>query len=87
MNLFAWVIFGIFVGFVAHILDNRGAWGGISGAILFGIVGSLMGGLVATYIFETPFSNFDVVGFSIALAGALFFVLIQRTFFTRGEKF
>lgn len=87
MNLFSWFIFGVFVGFVAHILDTRSAWGGLFGALLFGVAGALTGGFLAMYIFEISFMEFNLLGFILAFAGALFSVLLQKTVLGRGERF
>ncbi|GIV44983.1 MAG: hypothetical protein KatS3mg035_2106 [Bacteroidia bacterium] len=87
MNFFAWLIFGIFVGFVAHILDSRSMWSGLFGALLFGVAGALTGGFLAMYIFEISFMKFNILGFMLAFGGALFSVLLQRTVLGRGERF
>lgn len=84
MNLILWVIVGSIVGFIAYRVDPGEAKGGISATILFGIIGAIIGGFLAPFIFQVPVTDFSLHGFVAALLGAFVLTLIHRLFF-RGK--
>lgn len=86
MNIFIWSLFGLIAGMVAHILDNRPARGGVTGAIAFGMLGALVGGFVANYLFGIELMRFDLVSLLIAVFGSLTILLVHRTVFTNPDN-
>lgn len=84
MNIILWVIVGFIVGFIAHRVDPGEAKGGISTTILLGIVGAIVGGFLAPFIFQVPVNDFSLEGFVAALVGAFVLTLMHRLFF-RGK--
>ncbi|MBI4080541.1 MAG: GlsB/YeaQ/YmgE family stress response membrane protein [Candidatus Levybacteria bacterium] len=88
MNVLVWVGFGIVGGAIAHFLDSRSARGGIMGAMLMGIAGSILGGVTANYLFGIDFIRFDLTSLIIASAGTILLLFIHRTVFTdTAERF
>jgi uncharacterized membrane protein YeaQ/YmgE (transglycosylase-associated protein family) len=81
LNLLTWMIFGLMVGIVAHLIDPGEVKGGIVGTAITGIFGSLVGGVLANLIFGMNVTGFNLYSFLIALGGALFLALLQRMVF------
>lgn len=71
MSIFAWVIFGLISGAVANIIDPEPAQGGAIGAVMLGILGAVVGGLVANLIFGVGITGFNVPSFTVAILGAI----------------
>lgn len=84
MNLILWVIWGIVVGYIVHKVDPGEVKGGIAATILLGIVGALLGGFLAPFIFQVSVNDFSLEGFVAALVGAFILTLMHRLFF-RGK--
>jgi uncharacterized membrane protein YeaQ/YmgE (transglycosylase-associated protein family) len=76
MNFLSWALFGLIVGVVAHAIDPRPDQGGIVGAIILGLVGSLVGGFLADLFFGVSLSGFDFTSFTIAVAGSLLLLFV-----------
>ncbi len=78
MNILVWIVFGGLAGWVATILTGSDSQFGILGNIVIGIVGSYLGGLLASQIFKGPaVVGFDIRSFIISVLGsvALLFLL------------
>lgn len=71
MNILSWILFGLIVGIVANAIDPAESRGGVLGAILLGIAGSLIGGLLANFIFGVGVVGFDITSFIVAVAGSI----------------
>ena len=78
MNIVSWLLFGLIVGIVANAIDPKPEHGGIFGAILLGVVGSLVGGVLADLFFGIGISGFDFTSFIIAVAVSLVLLFIGR---------
>ncbi len=83
MNLFAWLLFGLIAGTIANILDPAPSAGGILGAVVLGVVGSVIGGYLANLLFGLTLTGFNLESFLIAVLGSLLLLFIQKAFFTR----
>ncbi len=71
MNILSWILFGLIVGIVANAIDPAESRSGVLGAILLGIAGSLIGGLLANFIFGVGVVGFDITSFIVAVAGSI----------------
>lgn len=80
MTLFAWVIFGLVVGVITHLIDPAESWGGILGTIVLGIIGAIVGGFLANLTLGLSISGFNFQSFIIAVLGALLVLFVQRSF-------
>lgn len=78
MNLLSWFFFGLIVGVITHLIDSEDAQGGFGGTILLGILGAMIGGLIANVVFGMNIKGFDITSFSIAVLGALLLLWVQR---------
>lgn len=86
MAVFGWITLGILFGGLAHFFDKQDAKGGLFGALLFGISGALLGGIVATWLFGSA-SSIEFMHLLLALSGALMLLVLHRTLFSKQERF
>ena len=80
MNIVAWIVFGLIVGVVTHLVDPAESWGGILGTIILGIIGSVVGGVLANLTLGLSVTGFNFQSFVIAILGALLVLFVQRSF-------
>lgn len=80
MNLAIWILFGIVVGTAGYVSDSLPVKGGLAGSIAAGVIGSLLGGTVATYLFAIN-TVFDLPTFIIALSISVLVVFMHHTIF------
>jgi uncharacterized membrane protein YeaQ/YmgE (transglycosylase-associated protein family) len=78
MNLLAWILFGLIVGIIAHAIDPKSNQGGLIGAVLLGMGGAFLGGLLATTLFGTNLERFTLSSFLLAVGGALLLLVLGR---------
>lgn len=78
MTIITWLIFGLITGFIANVLDPRPSEGGVIGAILLGVGGAFLGGVLASIILGGSNGSFTFSSFSLAMLGALLLLLIGR---------
>lgn len=78
MNFLTWVLFGLIVGIVAHMIDPRPKEGGIIGAVILGVLGSILGGFLGNLALGVGVSGFDFISLSIAITGALLLLFVGR---------
>jgi len=76
MTIFTWIVFGLVTGIIANVLDPRPSEGGILGAVILGIAGAFLGGLLASVILGG--GSFTFSSFSLAMLGALLLLLVGR---------
>ena len=75
--ILGWIVFGLIAGVIAKaIMPGRDPMGIIATMIL-GIIGSVIGGLVASFIWRTN-TGFHPGGFILSLLGAIFALWIWR---------
>ena len=78
MGLLMWIIFGFVLGITANMLDPRPSEGGALGAVVLGVVGAFLGGILAEIVLGTGYAGFSFAEFSVALLGSLLLLLIGR---------
>lgn len=78
MNLLFWVAFGLITGIVANLLDPRPSEGGAIGAIILGIGGALLGGLLANLVLGIRITGFDLPSLAISVLGAMLLLFLGR---------
>lgn len=78
MGLIIWIIFGALVGWVASLIMRTDAEQGAIANIVVGIVGALIGGLLARLVGLDGVSGFNIMSFVIALAGSVLLIAIVR---------
>lgn len=67
------------VGFFINAIDPAPKRNGIVSSMLLGIVGALMGGLVANIIMGAEVSGFNTASFFIAIGGSLLLLFAGKT--------
>ena len=81
VNLLVWALFGLLAGVVAKFIGKqpeRSDPMGIVFTILLGIAGALIGGFVASQLFNWDISTFSIGGFVVAVLGALLLLFVYR---------
>ena len=67
-DVVSWIVWGLFVGMIARLLVPGRQGIGIVWTILLGVLGSVVGGVVATKLLDIGDSNnFDFGSFAIAV--------------------
>lgn len=77
MNIAAWIIFGMVAGLIARILDPQSK-DGVLGSMFLGIVGALIGAVLANIMFGMNISSVSMHTFTLATAASLILVYIGR---------
>jgi uncharacterized membrane protein YeaQ/YmgE (transglycosylase-associated protein family) len=85
MGILSWIIVGLIAGWLAGEL-MRGSGFGLLGNIIVGIVGALLGGFLATALFNVPdpLTGIDVTSIIVAFLGSVILIAILRLF--RGAR-
>ena len=78
MGLLSWIVFGLIAGAIAKFLTPGRDPGGCIITIIVGIVGSVLGGMIATWLGYGGISGFDFRSFVIAVLGSILLLFIWR---------
>ena len=78
MSIIAWIILGAIAGYLAGFLVKGDEGLGVIGHIGLGIVGALVGGFLASVLFNTkPIDGpFDISSIVVSVIGAILVVLV-----------
>jgi uncharacterized membrane protein YeaQ/YmgE (transglycosylase-associated protein family) len=79
MGILSWIVVGLIAGWLAGLVV-KGSGFGVLGDIIIGIVGALIGGFLAAYVFGVAgaVSGINLVSILVAFVGAVIAVLIVR---------
>lgn len=79
MGILSWIVVGLIAGWLAGELMRGGGYG-LVGDIIIGIVGALLGGFLATALFNVadPLSGIDISTILVAFLGSVVLILILR---------
>jgi uncharacterized membrane protein YeaQ/YmgE (transglycosylase-associated protein family) len=86
MNVFLWIVVGLITGSMARKLMPGPAAGGISVAILIGLIGAMVGGLVGTIFFGSAGDPSKLSSVLMATNGALYPLFLYRCFAMRSRS-
>ena len=80
MGLIAWIFLGLFAGLIARALvPGRTEPGGCFGTMAIGILGALLGGVIATALDIGKLGHFfDLGTWLIAIGGSILLLLLIR---------
>ena len=78
MNVLSWLMFGLLVGILANALDTN-THHSLTGNLLLGIGGAVIGGIVASIIFGAGMQRFNMTSLVIAAVGSLLLLYVGRT--------
>jgi len=78
MSIIAWIVLGAIAGYLAGFLVKGDETYGVIGHIVLGIVGALVGGFLASVLFNTkPIDGpFDISSIVVSVIGAILVVLV-----------
>lgn len=80
MAILSWILWGLFVGAIARLLRKGRQPIGIAWTIILGVVGSLVGGFLATDVLHVANHNhFDFGSFLIAVAASFVLLAVWET--------
>jgi uncharacterized membrane protein YeaQ/YmgE (transglycosylase-associated protein family) len=78
MGILAWLIVGLIAGWLAGMVMKGGGYG-VVGDIIVGIVGALIGGFLASVLFNVDAVNgFNLVSILTAFIGSVILIAILR---------
>lgn len=79
MGILAWIIVGLIAGWLAGIV-MKGSGYGVIGDIILGIIGAVLGGFLASTLFnvENAISGLNLTTIIVAFLGAVILVAIVR---------
>jgi uncharacterized membrane protein YeaQ/YmgE (transglycosylase-associated protein family) len=84
VNFFSWIVFGLLAGGIAKYIMPGKDPGGCIGTVIIGMLGSLIGGLIGTYVLDFgKVDGFNLRSFGIAILGALILLGLYRLFIQR----
>jgi uncharacterized membrane protein YeaQ/YmgE (transglycosylase-associated protein family) len=78
MDVITWILFGLIVGIVANAIDPQPQSGGLLGALLLGVTGSLLGGFIANMALGETANGISLTSFAVAIAGSLALLVLGR---------
>lgn len=79
MDISSWLLLGLIFGMIAYFTDSNEKKSGFFGAIILGITGALVGGLIATIIIGIEeYSNLGFPTYSLAVLGSLILLFVGR---------
>jgi uncharacterized membrane protein YeaQ/YmgE (transglycosylase-associated protein family) len=79
MGILSWIVVGLVAGWLAGLVMRGGGYG-VLGDIIIGIVGALVGGFLASALFNIPdpLSGINITSIFIAFIGAVIMIAILR---------
>jgi uncharacterized membrane protein YeaQ/YmgE (transglycosylase-associated protein family) len=83
INFLVWALFGLLAGIVAKFIGKQPAQSdpmGIVLTIVLGIAGAVLGGFIASQLFNWDINTFSIAGFAVAVGGALLLLFLYRLF-------
>jgi len=80
MYILYWILFGAFVGWIASMLTHNNARMGLLANIIVGLIGSFIGGWIATLFNLASFTAFSFAGFAFAVLGSVILLSILGWF-------
>lgn len=83
MYILLWLLFGGFVGWIASILTNKNNQMGLVANIAVGLIGSVLGGWLASLLGIGSFASFSLGGLLIAIGGAVVLIFILNLLFPK----
>ena len=87
MGIIGWIILGLIAGAIAKALHKGNEPGGFLDTMVVGILGAILGGLIASAVGIGSISSFFSIGtWLIAIGGALLLVVLYNALTTAGSR-
>lgn len=78
MNIILWLILGLVAGWLASMIMKTNHSQGTLMDIIFGIVGSLIGGFVMNFFGQPGVTGFNLYSLIVATVGAIILIAVGR---------
>ena len=76
MGILGWIVLGLIAGAIAKVLHKGDEPGGLLGTFAVGLVGAMLGGLIASAIGIGSISSFFSLGTWLIAVGGAFLLLV-----------
>ncbi len=87
MGILGWIILGLSAGAIAKAVHRGNEPGGIVGTLIVGVLGAVVGGLIASAVGIGGTGSFFSLGtWLIAVGGALLLLVIYSTLTAGGSR-
>lgn len=80
MYILYWIIFGALVGWLASIITRDDGRMGLLANIIVGLIGSVIGGFIATLLNLATYGTFSLWGFAFAVLGSCILLYVLNAF-------
>jgi len=78
MGIIAWIVVGAIAGWITNMIMGSGGVG-VLATIFLGIIGAVVGGFLAGFIFKTDYTTgIDVQTIVVSVIGAVIVVAVYR---------
>lgn len=78
MNLVSWIVFGLLIGVIAHLFDKSPSISNFLGAVILGILGAILGGFIASLVFNVDIIEFDFSALVVSVLASFIVLFGQR---------
>ena len=78
MGIILWIIFGGLVGWIASLIMKTDPEQGIVLNVVVGIVGAVLGGIIMSLLGQGGVSGFNLYSFIVAIFGAVILIAIVK---------
>ncbi len=78
MGLLGWIILGGIAGWIAKNVTGVGVDKGCLFNVFIGVIGSVVGGFVFSYLGEAPVTGFNIWSLFVATMGAVLFLWLAN---------
>ncbi|MCL4397527.1 GlsB/YeaQ/YmgE family stress response membrane protein [Patescibacteria group bacterium] len=78
LNLLLWIVFGAVVGLIATSVMGTNRKGSLITDVIVGILGALVGGLIASIFGVSGVTGFNIYSLVIAIIGAIILIWGER---------
>lgn len=85
MGIIVWVIVGAISGWIASMILKTNGQQGAIGNVVMGIIGALVGGFLAGWLFDIEIGGFNLTTIGVSVIGALIFAFAMSAV-TGGKK-
>lgn len=82
MGILAWLVLGLIPGFLASLFVNKRGEGMFMDIVL-GVIGAVVGGIIAQFAGFTGITGFDFYSIAIAFGGSVLVLILYHAFARR----
>ena len=83
MGIVSWIVVGLIAGWLAKMISAGSEPGGLVMTLLIGVVGAIVGGIIANALGYAGTSGINLYSILIATLGAVVFLWLWKTFSRR----